>query len=227
MRTMVMVGIALSLVASGLPALATDTPAAPVVRYESGRLSVDLHGIPAETVLAAIGEQTGATVESVAMDTRTIDARFEGVPLEAAFEQLFPGSSTAIRYGRDGDPVRIELLQRGQPAVAPGVPVLVESAPAADDRGPRLHPSGDEEWTGVSPDEPFDRHRILDTIAESRNLRRHILQQFRRLGPRKAVAMLREHAGDEAHKMLQDAADDPRFGRMGRLAVRLLRYFEE
>ncbi len=95
------------------PAGAADIPA--TMRYEDGRLTVRLEGVPLDRVVEMLGSETGVEFRGELLDWRDVTKRFDGVPLPEALDRLLGRQNFILRYGADGRPRVVELQGLSQP----------------------------------------------------------------------------------------------------------------
>jgi len=82
----------------------------PLVRYEGGCLSVNIERVPLDEVIAAVQRTTGIVFHGNLRDWRRVSKRFDAVPVPRALARLIGKQNFVIRYGRNGRPSRVDLL---------------------------------------------------------------------------------------------------------------------
>ncbi|MEO6028559.1 MAG: hypothetical protein ABIR79_16960 [Candidatus Binatia bacterium] len=112
-------------------------PAADVVRYEDGRLTVRATDAPLDRVLGQIAAVTGATMRG-AMPSRTASFDFTALTLSDGLTRILGAESFMLTYSGDGTIRTIDLLGRGaapppspRPSGAARPPLADEEAQAA------------------------------------------------------------------------------------------------
>lgn len=107
-------------------------PAADVVRYEDGRLTVRATDAPIDRLLGQIAAVTGATMRG-AMPSRTASFDFTAVPLSDGLTRILGAESFMLTYGADGTIRTIDLLARGTAPPPSPRPSGAARAPLADE----------------------------------------------------------------------------------------------
>lgn len=108
--------------------LATATPTAHVVRYEAGRLTVHVDGVPLDHVLAEIAAATHATVRGGVGD-RPVSIDFAAVPLADGLARIFGAESFMLTYASDGSLRTIDMLGKSASAAPPETAIVPTPSP--------------------------------------------------------------------------------------------------
>lgn len=104
------------------------SPSAPVLRYEDGRLTARLEGVPLSEVVDALGRETGATITGD-VDATPVHQHFEQVPIRQALHRFLRLPNFILTY-EDGRLVSIHLLGAAlERAAAPAAAGLAAAAP--------------------------------------------------------------------------------------------------
>jgi hypothetical protein len=210
-----------------LPAFAVAAAAdatAPDVRWDAGRLSVRLEGVPLDEVLAAVAQETGLEVTGEPLDRRQVNKRFEALPLPEALARLIGRQNFVLRYGAGGEPDRLDLLGVPQaprkPARVRGlhaltlvakhgaVPVPPHAARALGGSSLRLH----RLLRGLGHGNPLVRSESAAAIVGAIEKDAQLLAAFRAIEPSQLAQLVRSQAGAHANEVattLYRGARDP------------------
>jgi hypothetical protein len=166
------------------------SPSAPLLRYEDGRLTARLEGVPLPEVVDALRRATGATITGD-VDASLVQQHFDRVPIRQALDQFLRLANFILTY-EDGRLVSIQLLgtaveRPAAPAAAPLVaPAAVGAPPAIATSAAASGPTvlGRPRTTLRPPAQPLDARR---QVAE-RRARPLRFRQGRAQAPRPATA---------------------------------------
>ena len=107
------VGVLIVLLVLAVQARATDSPLA--MRYEDGRLTVQLEHAPLDVVVAQLEQETGIRFHGELLDWREVTKRFDSVPIAEALDRILGRQNFILRYDGGGRPVSVELCGLPQP----------------------------------------------------------------------------------------------------------------
>src|SRR5262245_62167178 len=111
--------------ADDAPPPPADEAPARVIKYSNDALTVQLKDVPLPEVLADLGRQAGAEIRGGVLNTRSVTAEFDAVPLPEALHRLLGDQNFALVYGEGGRLRAIKLLGGPQ---QDGVSVAVTGA---------------------------------------------------------------------------------------------------
>lgn len=210
--------------ASGSEPPTTVPPATigpPDVRYQDGRLSVDLHQIPLDDVMREVARVTGIDIVGTTLDTRLVSKRFDRVPLPEALRRLVGRQNFLLSYHANGEPAALQLLGMPQTpvprrtrgrhrttaalpdlAAQPPVPVPLLTGRALGGsalRWPQLLP-------GLHNSDPRVRIEVADLLIQTLESRADLAEAFRRLDARTLMSFVSAHAGAHASEIAERLA---------------------
>jgi hypothetical protein len=198
------------------------------VRYDRARLSVRIHRVPLEDVLAAVSRETGITIEGQPLDRRDVSKRFDRLPLGQALKRIVGRQNFVLSYAADGRPQRLVLLGAplSPPAVKPPVqqrgvnalrallahpPIAVPPRAAKALGGNRLPVV--RVLTGLRNDDPLVRNECASAIVAAIEAHAPTLAAMQQLEAQQLVDFITgqagPHAADAAARFYR-AARDPR-----------------
>jgi hypothetical protein len=96
-------GVVCLLAAGGVPepTYAESASAEGYIRYENGRLTVNLGGALLSEVLVEVGRQSGVLVTLSGFTDRPVSDRFQDVPLEDALRRLLANENFTVTYAQE------------------------------------------------------------------------------------------------------------------------------
>lgn len=103
----------------GEPRPAQAAAAAPTVRYQDDKVSVDARDVPVGAILTAIARESGAELVGAPRDDRTVTLHLDAVPLKEALERLVGEQNFTLKYQEGGALKAIELRGGREAAETP------------------------------------------------------------------------------------------------------------
>jgi hypothetical protein len=151
-----------------LVAVAGAADPTPLMRYDDGRLTVRLEGVPLDRVVEMLEAETGVEVHGELGDWRDVTKRFDAVPLPEALDRLLGRQNFVLRYGADGQAVRVDLT---------GVPQAPLPATAKKPRAPAPNVFSAFATAPAVPLSPALRGAMRMSVARPNQLLRAALRQ--------------------------------------------------
>jgi hypothetical protein len=201
----------------------------PLVRYEAHRLTLDIERAPIGEVLDAVARETGIEIDGEPLDGRELSIRLVDVPLREALDRLIAPQNFILRYGADGEPVRLELLggpgkpdvpkrpagERGSRALEllVGNPAIAVPPNAAQALGGDSLPP-DRIVPGLRHPSPIVRRESVETLVHAIEGREELRDAFCALDVDQLLQFLRSQSGEHMDEVVATffrSARDPTF----------------